>query len=109
MCVGARLKQGEVVGFSRAEQYLTCGTGQADPKVLHYENGEPIAKDDTIWIAMTTRGYDPIPASHQGLYRYNIKTHEWALVGDMTFDQGDGVLRGWHATDIFYRVSGDNQ
>lgn len=102
VCLGARLDPSESVGFSKLEQYLSSGTGQADPRVLHYEDGAPIIVDNKIWLAMTTRGYDPIPASHQGVYSYDLTTHEWQLTGDMSFDNGDGFKRPWHATDIFF-------
>ncbi len=102
VCLGARLDPSESVSFSRLEQYLSSGTGQADPRVLHYEDGAPIIVDNKIWFAMTTRGYDPIPASHQGIYSYDLMTREWQLTGDMSFDNGDGFKRPWHATDIFF-------
>lgn len=102
VCLGARLDPSESVSFSRLEQYLSSGTGQADPRVLHYEDGAPIIVDNKIWFAMTTRGYDPIPASHQGIYSYDLTTREWKLTGDMSFDNGDGFKRPWHATDIFF-------
>lgn len=102
VCLGARLDPSESVSFSKLEQYLSSGTGQADPRVLHYEDGAPIIVDNKIWLAMTTRGYDPIPASHQGIYSYDLTTREWQLTGDMSFDNGDGFKRPWHATDIFF-------
>lgn len=102
VCLGARLDPSESVSFSKLEQYLSSGTGQADPRVLHYEDGAPIIVDNKIWLAMTTRGYDPIPASHQGIYSYDLTTREWKLTGDMSFDNGDGFKRPWHATDIFF-------
>lgn len=102
ICLGTRLGIGESVSFSKLEQYLSSGTGQADPRVLHYEDGTPIIVGNKIWLAMTTRGYDPIPSSHQGIYSYDFTTHEWQLTGDMSFDNGDGLKRPWHATDIFF-------
>jgi hypothetical protein len=102
VCLGARLDPAESVGFSRLAQYLSSGTGQADPRVLHYEDGAPIIDDNKIWLAMTTRGYDPIPSSHQGVYCYDLASKEWQLTGDMSFDKGDGLKRPWHATDIFF-------
>lgn len=55
--VGATLDSGESISISKLEQYLTAGTAQADPKVLHYEDGAPIIEGNKIWVAMTTRGY----------------------------------------------------
>jgi hypothetical protein len=102
VALGARLDPAESVSFSGLAQYLSSGTGQADPKVLHYEDGAPIIVDNKIWLAMTTRGYDPIPSSHQGIYCYDLAAKEWQLTGDMSFDNGDGLKRPWHATDIFF-------
>jgi hypothetical protein len=102
VALGARLDPAESVSFSKLDQYLSSGTGQADPKVLHYEDGAPIIVNHKIWLAMTTRGYDPIPSSHQGIYCYDLATKEWQLTGDMSFDNGDGLKRPWHATDVFF-------
>lgn len=102
VCLGARLGAGESVSFSKLEQYLSAGTGQADPRVLHYEDGAPIIIGNKIWLAMTIRGYDPIPSSHQGIYSHDLVTREWQLTGDMSFDNGDGLKRPWHATDVFF-------
>ena len=99
---GARLGGGEGLEITAVEQFLPSGTGQADPKVIHYENGAPMIDGDTIWLAMTTRGYGPIPSSYQGVYSYNLKTKEWKVTGALAFDQGDGIKRPWHASDIFY-------
>ncbi|MDR1331595.1 MAG: T9SS type A sorting domain-containing protein [Tannerella sp.] len=102
IALGARLNPAESVSFSGLSQYLSSGTGQADPRVLHYEDGAPIIVDNKIWLAMTTRGYDPIPSSHQGIYCYDLASKEWQLTGDMSFDNGDGLKRPWHATDVFF-------
>jgi hypothetical protein len=102
VALGARLDPSESVHFSKLAQYLSSGTGQADPKVLHYEDGATIIVDNKIWLAMTTRGYDPIPSSHQGIYCYDLASKEWQLTGDMSFDNGDGLKRPYHATDVFF-------
>jgi hypothetical protein len=91
VALGARLDPAESVSFSKLNQYLSSGTGQADPRVLHYEDGAPIIVNNKIWLTMTTRGYDPIPSSHQGVYCYDLATREWQLTGDMSFDKGDGL------------------
>jgi hypothetical protein len=102
IAAGARLAKGEQVSITRLEQYLTSGTAQADPKVVHYENGAPIIDRDKIWVAMTTRGYGPIPSAYQGVYSYDLKTKEWAVTASLAFNRGDDTLRPWHASDIFY-------
>jgi hypothetical protein len=57
LLVGAQLGSGESITISKVEQFLTTGTAQADPKVLHYEDGTPIIEGNKIWVAMTTRGW----------------------------------------------------
>ena len=44
LLVGAKLGKSESITISKVQQYLTPGTAQADPKILHYEDGEPIVK-----------------------------------------------------------------
>lgn len=97
---GARLGSGESISISKLEQYLTCGTAQADPKVLHYEDGAPIIEGDNIWVAMTTRGYDT--QLYQGIYQYNLVTKEWNITGTLVFNKGDGLIRQWSASDVFF-------
>jgi hypothetical protein len=97
---GARLESGASISISKLEQYLTCGTAQADPKVLHYEDGAPIIEGDTIWVAMTTRAYDT--QLYQGIYAYNLKTKEWKISGTLVFNKGDGLIRQWSASDVFF-------
>jgi len=98
--VGARLGSGESISISRLEQYLTCGTAQADPKVLHYDDGAPIIEGNKIWVAMTTRAYDT--QLYQGIYSYDLETKEWELSGTLVFNKGDGLMRQWSASDVFY-------
>jgi hypothetical protein len=97
---GARLGSGESVSISKVEQYLTCGTAQADPKVLHYEDGSPIIEGNKIWVAMTTRGYGT--QLYQGIYSYDLESKEWQISGTMVFNQGDGLIRQWAASNVFY-------
>ena len=99
---GAKLRPDGSVRISRLEEFLTSGTGQADPKVIHYENGAPIIQGSMIWFSMTTRGYGPIPSSYQGVYSYNLQTREWDVTGTLGFHRGDGIIRPWHATDILF-------
>ena len=102
---GARLGSGEHISISKLEQYLTCGTAQADPKVLHYEDGEPIVEGNKIWVAMTTRAYDT--QLYQGIYAYDLKTKEWEMSATLVFNKGDGLIRQWSASDVFYDRSDD--
>jgi hypothetical protein len=97
---GARLGSGESISISKLEQYLTTGTAQADPKVLHYEDGAPIIEGNKIWVAMTTRAYDT--QLYQGIYSYDLKTKEWKISATLVFNKGDGLIRQWSASDVFF-------
>ncbi len=97
---GARLGESENIVISKVEQYLTPGTAQADPKVLHYEDGEPIIEENMIWVAMTTRGYGT--QLYQGIYAYDLKKKRWEISGTLVFNKGDGLIRQWAASDVFF-------
>lgn len=98
--VGARLGRGESITISKVEQYLTCGTAQADPRVLHFEDGAPIIEGNKIWVAMTSRGYGT--QLYQGIYSYDLVKKEWLISGTLVFNKGDGLIRQWAASDVFY-------
>ena len=101
---GSTLGSGEQIAISKGEQYLTTGTAQADPKILHYEDGAPIIKDNKIWVAMTTRGYGT--QLYQGIYSYDLETKKWEISGTLVFNKGDEIIRQWAASDVFYdRIS----
>ena len=67
---------------------------------MHYEDGSPIIEGNEIWVAMTTRGYGT--QLYQGIYNYNIETKEWKVSGTLVFNKGDGLIRQWSASDVFY-------
>jgi hypothetical protein len=100
LLAGARLGKGESISISKLDQYLTTGTAQADPKVLHYEDGAPIILENKIWVAMTTRAYDT--QLYQGIYSYDLVTKEWKITGTLVFNKGDGLIRQWSASDVFF-------
>lgn len=97
---GASLGEGESLSINKFEHYLSSGTAQADPKVVHYEDGSPIIEGDKIWVAMTTRGYGV--QLYQQIFSYDMVTKEWNVTGTLVFDKGDGILRQWAAGDVFY-------
>ena len=105
LMAGARLGSGESISISKLEQSLTTGTAQADPKVLHYEDGAPIIEGNKIWVAMTTRAYDT--QLYQGVYSYDLKTKEWKISGTLVFNKGDGLIRQWSASDVFFDRTDD--
>ena len=102
---GARLGVDESISISKLEQYLTTGTAQADPKVLHYEDGAPMIEGNKIWVAMTTRGYGT--QLYQGIYSYDLETKEWKITGTLVFNKGDGLIRQWAASDVLFNRTDD--
>ena len=64
---------------------MTTGTAQADPKILHYEDGAPIIKENKIWVAMTTRGYGT--QLYQGIYSYDLESKKWKISGTLVFNK----------------------
>jgi hypothetical protein len=98
------LTPGAEVTVGRFRNYYTGGDGQADPRPLHYRDGTIMTEGNKIWLEMTTRGYQPIPASYQGIYSFDLETYELQLVSVVLFDKGDanGTLWGFHASDFVY-------
>ena len=48
---------------------------------------------------LTTRGFEQIPDSYQGIYRLDLTTFQWQLVGALWFTrEGDNLLHPYHAT-----------
>lgn len=86
-------------GFDNA---ITGGAAQADPKPLHDETGTILQEGDSIWLAMSVRGYD-IHSSYQGIYRLNLKTGELNITGILLFNPDNrNHYATFHAADIIY-------
>ena len=49
---------------------------------------------------MTTRGYGT--QLYQGIYSYDLESKIWEISGTLVFNKGDGLLRQWAASDVFY-------
>jgi hypothetical protein len=98
------LSPGASLSIGRFHNYYTGGDGQADPRPLHYKDGTIIEEDGKIWLQMTTRGYQPIPASYQGIYSLDLDTYELQLASVVVFDKEDAdtTLWGYHASDFVY-------
>ncbi len=94
-------KKGSVT-LTRAQSLLTCGTGQADPQVFQHKDGSPLVKDGRLWVAFTTRGFEKIPDSYQGVYSLDIDSYDLRLEGALLFGDGDAKIHGYHATKVVY-------
>lgn len=109
---GVRIPAGGRATVRAVRQYLTCGTGQADPRVLQTVGGEPIVDRDRIWLSMTTRGYMRVEDSCQGVYELDLRSFRLKLVSILAFrpspdDPIDGhdlssTDRQWHAASLLY-------
>ena len=99
----ARLAKGAELEVSAFRNYYTGGDGQADPKPLHYKDGTVMVEDGKMWISMTLRGYQPLPASCQAIYSFDLQTYELKLVNITTFKKpGDEKEWAYHASDFCY-------
>ena len=94
-------KNGEVT-LHKAQSLLTCGTGQADPQVVQNTDGTPLIRDGKLYICFTTRGFEQIRDSYQGVYSLDIDSYELKLEGALFFGKGDGKIYGFHATKVVY-------
>ncbi|MBT1176039.1 hypothetical protein JS532_00435 [Bifidobacterium callimiconis] len=109
---GVRIPSGGRAVVRSVRQYLTCGTGQADPRVLQTVDGDPIVDHGRIWLSMTTRGYMRVEDSCQGVYELDLRTFRLRLVSILAFRPSpddpiggrnlSGTDRQWHAADLLY-------
>ena len=97
-----KLSAGEGVTLNRAESALTCGTGQADPQIIQYSDGSPLIRDGRLYLCMTTRGFERIFDSYQGVYSLDLASYELRLEGALFFGKEDGLMYGFHATKVVY-------
>ena len=94
-------KNGEIT-LHKAQSLLTCGTGQADPQIVQKTDGTPLIRDGKLYICFTTRGFEQIRDSYQGVYSLDIDSYELQLEGALFFGKGDGKIYGFHATKVVY-------
>ena len=93
------------VTLHKAHSALTCGTGQADPQIIQTTDGQPLIRDGRLYICFTTRGFERIFDSYQGIYSLDLASYELRLEGAMFFGKGDGLMYGFHATKVVYNPS----
>lgn len=100
--VRVELPPSESVVLGKARSLLACGTGQADPQVVQTADGRPLVRDGRLYVCMTTRGFERIVDSYQGIYSLDLDTYELRLEGALFFGKGDGLMYGFHATKVVY-------
>ena len=93
------------ITLHKAQSALTCGTGQADPQIIQTTDGQPLIRDGRLYICFTTRGFERIFDSYQGIYSLDLASYELRLEGAMFFGKGDGLMYGFHATKVVYNPS----
>ena len=100
--VVTKLPAGGNVTLLKAQSLLTCGTGQADPQIIQTTDGKPLIIDGRLYLCFTTRGFEQIPDSYQGVYSLDIDSYELRLEGALFFGKGDGLMYGFHDTKVVY-------
>jgi len=100
-CLHAEIEAGSSVEVDEAKAFLSPGIGQADMRIVTYEDGSPLFKDERLWILMTVRG-GGLPHPMQGVYSLNPSVFDIRFEGIILYDRGDGLLRNDLASNIFY-------
>jgi hypothetical protein len=100
-CLYTKLDANASVEIDEATALLSPGIGQADMRVVTYEDGSPLFNDERLWILMTVRG-GGLPHPTQGIYSINPSVFDIRFEGIILYDRGDGLLRNDLASNIFY-------
>ena len=99
--IGATLEPGSKAQISSAKSYLSCGSGQADIRIVTQKDGSPLWKDDRLWFLFSARGW-LLPHSTQGVLSLNPRVFDLRFEGLIVFDYSDGLLRADVGTHLFY-------
>ena len=100
-CLHTSLQANSSAEIDEAIAALSPGIGQADMRVVTYEDGSPIFRDGRLWILMTVRG-GGLPHPMQGIYSLNPSVFDIRFEGIILYDRGDGLLRNDLASSIIY-------
>lgn len=92
--------EGESV-IKGAKSYLSSGVGQADVRLISYEDLSPYIDDGRIWFTFSCRGLG-INQSCQGVMSLDPSLFDPRLEGVIVFDHGDGILRNDYSSHLFY-------
>ena len=92
--------QGEIK-INKASSYLSPGIGQADIRMISYEDLSPYMENGRLWFTFSCRGLDT-PQSAQGILSLDPSVFDIKFEGMVVFDHGDGLLRNDYASHIFY-------
>ena len=86
---------------SGARSYLSPGMGQADIRMVSYEDMTPCIENGRIWFTFSCRGLDT-SQSAQGVFSLNPSVFDIQFEGMIVFDHGDGLLRNDYASHLFF-------
>ncbi len=92
--------QGTTV-INGASSYLSAGIGQADIRLISYEDLSPYIDDGRLWFTFSCRGMDTAQSA-QGVLSMNPSVFDIRFEGMIVFDHGDGLLRNDYAAHLFY-------
>lgn len=87
--------------IQEASAYISPGMGQADLRIVTYEDGSTYFYEDKLWILITVRGRG-LPHPMQGVYSLNPSVFDIQFEGIILYDRGDGRFRNELASNIFY-------
>jgi hypothetical protein len=89
------------VRVHRVCSYLSSGVGQADIRLISYEDLSPYLEDGRLWFTFSCRGLG-ISQSAQGVMSLDPSVFDIRFEGMIAFDHGDGLLRNDYASHLFY-------
>jgi hypothetical protein len=89
------------VAVRSARSYLSPGIGQADVRLISYEDLSPYFENGRLWFTFSCRGLDT-PQSVQGVLSLDPSVFDVRFEGMIVFDHGDGLLRNDYASHLFY-------
>ncbi|MDR3261269.1 MAG: hypothetical protein LBT78_05480 [Tannerella sp.] len=92
--------QGTVI-VGGARSYLSAGMGQADIRLISYEDLSPCLDEGRLWFTFSARGIG-IPHPSQGVFSLDPSVFDIRFEGIIVFDFGDGYLRNEVGTQLFY-------
>jgi hypothetical protein len=97
--------QGTVV-VGGARSCLSTGIGQADIRLISYEDLSPVMDDGRLWFTFSCRGIDTSQAA-QGVLSMDPSVFDIKFEGMIVFDHGDGLLRNDYASHLFFDRNAD--
>lgn len=100
-CLDAKLEAGTIIEIAEASAYISPGIGQADLRIVTYEDGSPFFYSNKLWLLVTVRG-GGLPHPMQGVYSLNPSVFDIQFEGIILYDRGDGLFRNDLASNIFY-------